>query len=127
RGRAPPAALGGETRLEPFRRKLVSRLELLEAPADLRRFAVVVVDGGVGKAILRFGERALDLLDEVLHRGHNWEVSRVVRAENRARPASCCPRNRRRRGPRPRDHAAPRAAPSLGTVSCPARACVPLR
>ena len=72
--------------LNPLLRELVRRLELLQAPADLRRFAVVVVDGRVGHSLLRLGIGALHLVDEVLHRSHVTEVSRVGCGQTRARP-----------------------------------------
>ena len=55
--------------LAPLLGELVGRLELLQAPPDLRRLAVVVVDGRVGHALLGLPVGALDLVDELLH-GH---------------------------------------------------------
>ena len=49
-------------------------LELLQPPTDLRRLAVVVVDGRVGHALLGFPVGALDLVDELLN-GHGLKVS----------------------------------------------------
>ena len=118
-------ALGGfeiRRRLPPGPRKLMGRLELLQAPADLRRFAVVVVDRGIGQTLLRLGVGAFDLLDEVLHRSHEEEVSRAVRAGTRAGPASYFPTSQRRRGRRSRGRAAPRAARSRESSACRARA-----
>ena len=53
-------------RLAPLLRELVRALELLQAPADLGRLAVVVVDGRVGQPLLRLGVGALELLDELV-------------------------------------------------------------
>ena len=53
-------------RLAPLLRQLVRRLELLDAPADLGRLAVVVVDGGIGEPLLRLEVGALELLDGLL-------------------------------------------------------------
>ena len=50
--------------------ELVRRLELLETPPDVRRLAVVVVDGRVGQPRLQVGVRALELLDEWFDSGH---------------------------------------------------------
>ena len=70
-------------RLAPLLRELVRALELLQAPADRRRLAVVVVDGGVGQALLRLVVGALELVDQLFEgcRGHRRrEVSpRAVR------------------------------------------------
>ena len=60
--------------LAPLLRELVRGLELLQAPADLRRLAVVVVDGRVGHALLGLSVGALDLLDELLN-SHGIKVS----------------------------------------------------
>src|ERR671922_294486 len=48
----------------------VRGLELLQAAPDLRRLAMVVVDGRVGHALLRLPVRALDFLDELVDSGH---------------------------------------------------------
>ena len=48
----------------PLLRELVRHLELFQPPADVRRFAMVVVDGRVGQALLRFVVRALEVVDE---------------------------------------------------------------
>src|SRR6266567_4759117 len=56
--------------LAPGLRELVRAFELLPAPADRRRLAVVVVDGGIGLALERFVVRALQLLDELFERSH---------------------------------------------------------
>ena len=50
----------------PFLGQLVRPLELLQAPSDIGRLAVVVVDGRVRQALLRFPVGALDLVDELL-------------------------------------------------------------
>jgi hypothetical protein len=60
--------------LAPLLGEPVRGLELLQAPADLRRLAVVVVDGRVGHALLGLPVGALDLLDELLN-GHGIKVS----------------------------------------------------
>ena len=50
--------------LAPLLREPVRRLELFQPPADVRRFAVIVVDGRVGQALFRFVVRALEVVDE---------------------------------------------------------------
>ena len=49
--------------------ELVRAFELLQAPSDIGRLPVVVVDGRVRQALLRFPVGALDLVDELLD-GH---------------------------------------------------------
>ena len=68
---------------------LCARFELLQAPPDLGRLAVVVVDGRVGHALLGLPVGALDLLDELLH-GHGIKVSAALDASSRrgAKPES---------------------------------------
>ena len=66
----------------PLLGELVRRFELLQAPPDLRRLAVVVVDGRVGHALLGLPVRALDLIDELLH-GHGIKVSAALDASSR--------------------------------------------
>ena len=58
-------------RLPPVLRQLVRGLELLQAPPDVRRLAVVVVDGGVAHALLRLAVAALELADELIDPGHD--------------------------------------------------------
>ena len=50
-------------RCVPLLREVVRPLELLEAPADVRRFAVVVVHGRIGQPFLRLRVGAFELLD----------------------------------------------------------------
>ena len=50
--------------LAPLLRELVRAFELFQPPADVRRFAVIVVDGRVGQALFRFVVRALEVVDE---------------------------------------------------------------
>ena len=59
--RAPGATACGEP---------VRPLELLQAPADLLRLAVVVVDRRIRHAVLRLLVGALELLDELVETGH---------------------------------------------------------
>ena len=53
----------------PLLREPVRALELLQAPADVGRLPVVVVDGRVGHALLRLGVRALELVDQLFDSG----------------------------------------------------------
>ena len=55
--------------LAPLLGQLVRPFELLQAPSDIGRLAVVVVDSRVGQALLRFAVGALDLVDELVN-GH---------------------------------------------------------
>ena len=57
-------------RLLPLLRELPRALELLQAPADVGRLAVVVVDRGVGHALLRLRVGAVELRDEIVECGH---------------------------------------------------------
>ena len=56
----------------PFLGQLVRGLELLQAPSDIGRLAVVVVDSRIRQALLRLAVGALDLVDELLD-GHAQE------------------------------------------------------
>src|SRR5262245_22896398 len=67
--------------LAPLQGQLVRGLELLEAPSDLRRLAVIVVDGRVRHALLRLAVGALELADELFHHAHA-----AKRTESRGRP-----------------------------------------
>jgi hypothetical protein len=55
----------------PLLRELVRLLELLQAPPDLGRLAVVVVDGRVGHPRLNLRVGALELCDEVVEVGRH--------------------------------------------------------
>jgi hypothetical protein len=56
--------------LAPLLCEPVRALELLQAPADLGRLAVIVVDGRVGHTLLRLAVGALDFVDELFDGGH---------------------------------------------------------
>ena len=58
----------------PLERKLVRAFELLQPPPGVGRLAVIVVDGRVGQALLRLRVRALELLDQLIHRGHRGRL-----------------------------------------------------
>ena len=53
----------------PLLRELVRLLELLQAAPDVRRFAVVVVDGRIGHPCLQLLVVTLELGDEVVEVG----------------------------------------------------------
>ena len=64
------------------------RLELLQAPADVRRLAVVVVDRRVGQPLLQVDVGALELLDELFDPGHLPMVAGSRWRDMRAGPQS---------------------------------------
>ena len=71
-GQVAVVARGGEVlapRL-PLEREPVRGLQLLQAPSDVGRLAVVVVHGRVGEALVRVGIRALELRDQVIEGRH---------------------------------------------------------
>jgi hypothetical protein len=59
----------------PVLREPVRTFELLEPAAGLGGFAAVVVDRGVGHALLRLVVRALQFLDELIDRRHGEQVT----------------------------------------------------
>ena len=65
------------------------RLELLQAPPDVRRFAVIVVDGRVRHPLLELGVRALELLDEVIESQPWRRNSRCAAKRRTAMPRLC--------------------------------------
>ena len=56
-------------RQAPFLRELVRRFELLRAPPDLRRLAMIVVDGRIRQTLLQFDVLLLELCDQVVEVG----------------------------------------------------------
>ena len=79
-------------RLPPLVRESLRRLELLESASGVRGLTVVVVDGGVGHALLRLRVGAVELVDEALD-GHAvrldagsvpWGSTALRRATRRA-------------------------------------------
>jgi hypothetical protein len=54
----------------PLPGELVRALQLLRSPSDLGRLAVVVVDGRIGQPLLRLAVGTLQLVDKLVHGGH---------------------------------------------------------
>ena len=64
--------------LPPRVGELLRAFQLLEPAARLGGLAVVVVDGGIGHPLLRLRVGALQVVDEVLDRGHGLIVALAV-------------------------------------------------
>src|SRR5918911_822271 len=75
-------------RAPPLLRQLVRAFELLQAPSDLRRLAVVVVDRGVAHPLLRLAVGALEVRDELVDAGHPAKGSAGSRYPSRASSSS---------------------------------------
>ena len=84
--RSPSVARGVQigAHSPPLLGELERPLELLQPTAGVRRLLVVVVDGRVGQALLRFAVGALELVDECREVGHGSRLDEGMRGRLRS-------------------------------------------